>query len=72
MAERSGSRDADGGSAPQARDRPGDCHQWTARLGGVEVSEARRLRTAQAENIRLKMPLVEATQDNAALKDVVS
>jgi len=37
-----------------------------------EVSEARRLRTLEEENVRLKKLLAEAMLDNAILKDVNS
>lgn len=43
-----------------------------ARHGGMEVSSARRLRTVEAENAKLKRLLVEAMLDNAALKDMAS
>ena len=47
-------------------------YQWKAKYGGLEVSEARRLRTLEAENTRLKKLLAEAMLDNAVLKDVAS
>ena len=40
-------------------------------IGGMEVSEARRLRELEAENGKLKRLLAEAHLDNAALKDVL-
>jgi len=40
------------------------------KFGGLEVSEARRLRALEAENARLKKLLAEAMLDNAVLKDV--
>jgi len=36
------------------------------------VSEARRLRTLEAENTRLKKLLADAMLDNAVLKDIAS
>ena len=51
---------------------PATFYQWKAKLGGLEVSEARRLRTLEAENARLKKLLAEAMLDNAVLKDVAS
>ena len=51
---------------------PATFYQWKARFGGLEVSEARRLRTLEAENARLKKLLAEAMLDNAVLKDVAS
>lgn len=49
---------------------PATFYQWKAKFGGLEVSEARRLRTLEAENVRLKKLLAEAMLDNAMLKDV--
>ena len=51
---------------------PATFYQWKARFGGLEVSEARRLRTLETENARLKKLLAEAMLDNAVLKDVAS
>ena len=51
---------------------PATFYQWKAKFGGLEVSEARRLRTLEAENARLKKLLAEAMLDNAVLKDVAS
>lgn len=42
-----------------------------ARFGGLEVSEAKRLRTLEDENTRLKRLLADAMLDNAALKDLL-
>ena len=46
-------------------------YQWKARYGGLEVSEARRLKALEDENAKLKRLLAEAMLDNAALKDLV-
>jgi putative transposase len=46
-------------------------YKWKARYGGLEVSEARRLKALEDENARLKRLLAEAMLDNAALKDLV-
>ena len=51
---------------------PATFYQWKAKFGGLEVSEARRLRTLETENARLKRLLAEAMLDNAVLKDVAS
>ncbi len=45
-------------------------YKWKAKYGGLEVSEARRLRALEDENARLKKLLAEASLDNAILKDV--
>ena len=49
---------------------PATFYQWKAKFGGLEVSEARRLRALEAENAQLKKLLAEAMLDNAMLKDV--
>ena len=47
-------------------------YKWRSKYGGMEVSEAKRLRDLEAENARLKKLLAEAELDKAMLKDVVS
>jgi len=49
---------------------PATFYQWKAKFGGLEVSDARRLRTLEAENTRLKKLLADAMLDNAMLKDI--
>ena len=44
-------------------------YKWKAKYGGLDVSEARRLKSLEDENRRLKKLLAEAMLDNAALKD---
>jgi putative transposase len=51
---------------------PATFYQWKAKFGGLEVSEARRLRLLEAENTRLKKLLADAMLDNAVLKDLAS
>ena len=46
-------------------------YKWKARFGGMDVSEAKRLRTLEDENTRLKRLLADAMLDNAALKDLL-
>ncbi len=46
-------------------------YKWKAKYGGLEVSEARRLKGLEDENRRLKKLLAEAMLDNAALKDLL-
>ncbi len=41
-----------------------------AKFGGIEVSEAKRLKALEDENTRLKRLLADAMLDNAALKDL--
>ena len=47
-------------------------YKWKAKYGGMEVSEAKRLRSLEDENARLKKLLAEAMLDVAMLKDVAS
>ena len=47
-------------------------YKYKARFGGLEVSDARRLRALEEENGKLKKLLAEAMLDNAILKDVAS
>ena len=46
-------------------------YKWKAKYGGLEVSEAKRLRALEDENGRLKRMLADAMLDNAALKDLL-
>ena len=45
-------------------------YTWRSKFGGMEVSEARRLKDLEAENARLKNLLAEAMLDMEALKVV--
>ncbi len=47
-------------------------YKWKAKYGGLEVSDARRLKALEEENARLKKLLAEAMLDNAILKDVAA
>ena len=47
-------------------------YKWKAKYGGMQVSDARRLRALEDENGKLKKLLAEAMLDNAMLKDVAS
>ena len=46
-------------------------YKWKARYGGLELSEAKRLKALEDENGKLKRLLAEAMLDNAALKDLL-
>jgi putative transposase len=46
-------------------------YKWKAKYGGMDVSEAKRLRALEDENTRLKRMLADAMLDNAALKDLL-
>ncbi len=45
-------------------------YKWKAKYGGLEISEARRLKALEDENARLKRLLADAMLDNAALKEI--
>jgi len=46
-------------------------YNWKSKFGGMEVSEARRLKALEGENARLKRLLADAMLDNVALKDLL-
>ena len=46
-------------------------YRWKSKYGGMEVSEAKRLRMLESENAKLKKLLAEAELDKAALKEIV-
>jgi putative transposase len=47
-------------------------YKWKARFGGLEVSDAKRLKALEDENTKLKKLLAEAMLDNAMLKEISS
>ncbi len=47
-------------------------YKWKAKFGGLEVSDARRLKALEDENAKLKKLLAEQMLDIAMLKDVAS
>ena len=47
-------------------------YAWKGKFGGLEVSDAKRLRVLEDENGKLKRLLAEAILDNAGLKDLLS
>ena len=47
-------------------------YNWKARYGGLEVSEAKRLKALEEENRKLKKLLAESMLDNAALKELLT
>ena len=47
-------------------------YRWKSKYGGMEVSEAKRLKALEEENARLKKLLAESHLDIAALKDLLS
>ena len=46
--------------------------KWKAKYGSLEVSDVRRLRVLEDENMRLKKLLAEAMLDNRMLKDLAA
>jgi putative transposase len=47
-------------------------YNWKAKYGGMDVSEAKRLRVLEEENRKLKKLLAESMLDQAALKELLS
>ena len=47
-------------------------YKWKAKFGGMDVSDARKLKALEDENAKLKKLLAEQMLDNAMLKDVAS
>ena len=47
-------------------------YTWRKKYGGLEVSEAKRLRALEDENRRLKTLLAESVMDNATLKEMLT
>lgn len=45
-------------------------YKWKSKYGGLEVSDARRLRQLEHENERLKKLLADSMLDNAMLKEI--
>ena len=47
-------------------------YKWKAKFGGLDVSDARRLKSLEDENAKLKKLLAETMLDIAILKDITS
>lgn len=47
-------------------------YSWKSQYGGLEVSEARRLKELEGENAKLKRLLADTMLDNVALKDLLA
>jgi putative transposase len=70
-------KEAEGGIAPDELCRRhgitrGSLYRWKAKYGGMEVSEARRLRQLEEENRQLKHAVAELLLDKRALQAVVT
>ena len=48
----------------------GTFYKWKAKYGGLDVSDAKRLKALEDENAKLKKLLAETMLDNAILKDI--
>ena len=46
-------------------------YKWKDKFGGMDVSEAKRLRSLEDDNAKLKRLLADAMLDNVALKDLL-
>jgi putative transposase len=46
-------------------------YRWKAKYGGMDVSDAKKLKQLEEENRKLKHVVAELTLDNRALKDVL-
>ena len=64
-----------GASVPDLSRRHGivenTIYRWKSKYGGMELSEAKRLRELELENARLKKLLAEAELDKAAMKEII-
>lgn len=47
-------------------------YNWRKKYGGMDVSDAKRLKTLEDENARLKRLLAEQMMDNATLKELLA
>ena len=50
----------------------GTIYNWKAKFGGMEISDARKLRGLESENSKLKRIVADLTLDNLALKEINS
>ncbi len=50
---------------------PNTFYKWKARYGGLDISEARKLKSLATENARLKRLLADAMADTMVLKDLL-
>jgi len=70
-------KEAEAGKKPDEISREygistGTFYHWRRKFGGLEVSDAKRLRALEEENRKLKRIVADLTLDNVALKDVLS
>jgi hypothetical protein len=67
-----GGGSGDGRAVPTAWHRAGCFYRWKGKYGGMEVSEAKRLRQLEEENHQLKHTVAELLLDKRALQAVVA
>lgn len=46
-------------------------YKWRSKYGGMDVSDARKLKALEEENTKLKRLLAESVMDNATLKELL-
>ena len=66
--------EASGGTAEICRRAgitPQTLYRWKAKYGGLQVSDAKRLRALEDENARLKRLVAEQALDNQVLKELL-
>lgn len=66
--------EASGGTAEICRRAgitPQTLYRWKAKYGGLQVSDAKRLRALEDENARLKRLVAEQALDNQILKELL-
>jgi len=47
-------------------------YKWKAKFGGMEISDAKRLKGLESENTKLKHIVADLTLDNKVLKELLS
>jgi putative transposase len=62
----------DGRRLPQAWGSTATFYKWKARYGGLDTSDAERLKALEDENTKLKKLLAEAMLDNAMFKEITT
>ena len=50
---------------------PASFYKWKAKFGGMDVADARKLKSLETENARLKRLLADSMLDNVVLKDLL-
>jgi putative transposase len=69
---RAGSRSGDGELCRKHGVSSATFYKWKARYGGLDVSDAKRLKALEDENRKLKKLLAEAMLDNGRLKELLA